>query len=69
MQSFAKRLPHPPSYKGAPHCEPKFKKQSREAQKQFDLICQPGKKNRGDYHTKTHTTQEYIAKRKDFVQN
>ena len=41
----------------------------RKAQKQFDLIWQPGKKNRGDYHTKTHSTQEYIAKRKDFVQN
>ena len=41
----------------------------REAQKQFDMIWQPGKKNLADYHTKTHTNQEYMSKRKDHVQN
>ena len=41
----------------------------RQAQKQFDLIWQPGKSNKRDYHTKTHPEREYIAKRKDFVVN
>ena len=39
----------------------------REAQEQFDLIWQPGKLNKGDYHTKTHPPDEYPPKRKDFV--
>ena len=39
----------------------------REAQTQFNLVWQPGKNNKGDYHSKTHPTHEYVQKRKLFV--
>ena len=41
----------------------------REAQKQFDIILDPGRYNRGDYHTKTHSTRDYMNKRKEHVLN
>ena len=41
----------------------------REAQKQFKLIWESGKKNKADYHSKIHTTHEYQHKRKEHVRN
>ena len=41
----------------------------RQAQKHFDLIWNPGKNNKGDYHTKTHPLHEYVSKRGDYVMN
>ena len=41
----------------------------RQAQRQFDLIWEPGKINRADYHSKTHPVHEYESKRGQFVIN